>query len=110
MNNKFSTFNPTNSASQSSNMQYNNLHNIDTSNYNENIKNMEEKIDAYSTLSKGELLQEFLKQTALQKQSGNLNDDKINMYRKTIFPYLNDSQKETFETLMGAVQDVRKDW
>ena len=105
MNNKFSSFKPSSDMHES-----NKNHNESISKNNDsNIKNLEDKIDKYSTLSKQELMDEFLKQTLKQTQSGNLTTDKIDMYRNTLYPYLNDSQKQVFENLMGTVKNVRED-
>ena len=105
MNNKFSSFKPSNDMNES-----NKNHNENISKNNDsNIKNLEDKIDKYSTLSKQELMDEFLKETIKQQRSGNLTSEKIDMYRNTLFPYLNDSQKQVFENLMGTVNNVRKD-
>ena len=104
MNNKFSSFKPSNLKSETNQNASNNTNKIEDN----NIKNLEDKIDKYSTLSKQELMDEFLKQSIKQKQSGSLTNDKIDLYRNTLYPYLNDSQKQVFENLMGTVNNVSK--
>ena len=90
MANKFSDFNP------ASNNTY----------HNKSMDNdyLQGLINNYSKLSQDELMSEFMKLSAEKKRNGTLNNTEINRIKTTIFPYLNDGQKQMFENLMAGIK------
>ena len=59
----------------------------------------------YKDLPQDQLVAEFVKSAKAQRSSGNLNDDKINQIYNTLGPYLNNQQKEFFETLIHKIDE-----
>lgn len=101
MNNKFSSFNPTNNT----NTKKQDYRSDSLNGSKENIKDIEDKVNKYSKLTNQELMQEFLKQSSIGVSNGSINNDVISKYRNTLFPYLNDSQKQVFESLVGSINN-----
>ncbi len=59
----------------------------------------------YKDLPQDQLVSEFVKSAKQQRSSGNLNDEKINQIYNTLGPYLNNQQKEFFETLIHKIDE-----
>lgn len=112
MNNKFSSFSPTGKLDKTSNnCNHNNDIGTDSIKGNvssDDITKLQEKVSKYQSMGRDELMQEFLRLSMSKKQSGNLSKDTISTYRNTLYPYLNDSQKNMFENLMGVIDDECK--
>lgn len=77
-----------------------------TESYKEEIteQNIEEALNKYSTLSREELMQEFLKESSLLKQRGGLDDEHINKIEKVLKPHLNEEQQSMFDNLMTEIK------
>ena len=61
-------------------------------------------IDKYAGYSQEQLMQEFIKMSSLKKQQGTLNQSEISKLQTTLFPYLNEEQKQKFYKLMDDVR------
>ena len=71
---------------------------------NDKTVNIESMIEDYSKLGQEELLQEFLKESLVAKESGFFDDDKIGSMRSILEPFLNNEQKKYFENFMEMVK------
>lgn len=67
----------------------------------------EERIREYSKLSSNELMQEFLKLTMNQKSKGGLKDAELDGIKNTLYPYLNDEQKSSLNSIINMVKNVK---
>ena len=85
------------------------------SDYNWNKENNEQKlseqdleklIDKYSELDNDTLMKEFLKITLEKKKQGKLNDSEHSVLKNSILPYLNESQKQSLNSILEIVKNV----
>lgn len=85
------------------------------SDYNWNKENNEQKlseqdleklIDKYSELDNDTLMKEFLKITLEKKKQGKLSDSELNVLKNSILPYLNESQKQSLNSILEIVKNV----
>ena len=67
-----------------------------------NFKNLFEQ---YKGFSKEDLINEFLKVTKDQKESGQLTNEKISNIYNTLMPYLNSQQKDFLKKTLGLIYD-----
>ncbi len=65
---------------------------------------LNDAINKYSDYSEQELINEFLSETNKKKQSGELNDEKIEKMKETLLPYLNDKQKTKLNQIINMVK------
>ena len=80
------------------------INNYKSNTQSKSSEDIEKMYNQYSKYSESELMQEFLKMSKLKKQKGELSDSVIDTYRNTLFPYLSDEQKKTFEYLLNVVK------
>ena len=86
---------------------FNNLYGKDFQNdYNsQNFgQNAQDVFNKYSGYSQSELMQEFLNQTAIQKQKGTLSPEKLDEIKDVLLPYLNNNQRETLEQILNRIK------
>ena len=85
------------------------------SDYNWNKENNEQKlseqdleklIDKYSELDNDTLMKEFLKITLEKKKQGKLSDSEPSVLKNSILPYLNESQKQSLNSILEIVKNV----
>lgn len=85
------------------------------SDYNWNKENNEQKlseqdleklIDKYSELDNDTLMKEFLKITLEKKKQGKLSDNELSVLKNSILPYLNESQKQSLNSILEIVKNV----
>ena len=85
------------------------------SDYNWNKENNEQKlsereweklIDKYSELDNDTLMKEFLKITLEKKKQGKLSDSELSVLKNSILPYLNESQKQSLNSILEIVKNV----
>ena len=85
------------------------------SDYNWNKENNEQKlseqdleklIDKYSGLDNDTLMKEFLKITLEKKKQGKLSDSELSVLKNSILPYLNESQKQSLNSILEIVKNV----
>lgn len=85
------------------------------SDYNWNKENNEQKlserdleklIDKYSELDNDTLMKEFLKITLEKKKQGKLSDGELSVLKNSILPYLNESQKQSLNSILEIVKNV----
>ena len=85
------------------------------SDYNWNKENNEQKlseqdleklIDKYSELDNVTLMKEFLKITLEKKKQGKLSDSELSVLKNSILPYLNESQKQSLNSILEIVKNV----
>ena len=85
------------------------------SDYNWNKENNEQKlseqdleklIDKYSELDNDTLMKEFLKITLEKKKQGKLSDSELSILKNSILPYLNESQKQSLNSILEIVKNV----
>ena len=85
------------------------------SDYNWNKENNEQKlseqdleklIDKYSELDNDTLMKEFLKITLEKKKQGKLGDSELSVLKNSILPYLNESQKQSLNSILEIVKNV----
>ena len=85
------------------------------SDYNWNKENNEQKlseqdleklIDKYSELDNDTLMKEFLKITLEKKKQGQLSDSELSVLKNSILPYLNESQKQSLNSILEIVKNV----
>ncbi len=69
------------------------------------VDNIESKLKEYENLSKAELMEEFIKESKRQKQSGELTDDKLESIKQTLIPLLNDEQQKNLDYLLGIIKN-----
>ena len=62
-------------------------------------------MEKYKGLSKQELMQEFLKESKKQKQSGELDKNKIENIKKTLTPFLDNNQQQNLQNLMDLINN-----
>ena len=83
--------------------------------YNWNKENNEQKlseqdleklIDKYSELDNDTLMKEFLKITLEKKKQGKLSDSELSVLKNSILPYLNESQKQSLNSILEIVKNV----
>ncbi len=82
-------------------------HESDSQNKEKNEKKYEEMISEYSKLNSNELMQEFLKLTMNQKSKGGLKDTELEGIKNTLYPYLNDEQKSSLNSIINMVKNVK---
>lgn len=75
----------------------------------EQVENIEEKIREYENLSREDLLKEFLNVSKQQRESGELNDEKIKNIKSVLQPLLSDDQQQNLDYLLGMVKDDKQD-
>lgn len=75
----------------------------------EQVENIEEKIREYENLSREDLLKEFLNVSKQQRESGELNDEKIKNIKSVLQPLLSDEQQQNLDYLLGMVKDDKQD-
>ena len=87
------------------------------SDYNWNKENNEQKlseqdleklIDKYSELDNDTLMKEFLKITLEKKKQGKLSDSELSVLKNSILPYLNESQKQSLNSILEIVKNDEK--
>lgn len=83
-------------------MNFNEFNNQDE--FNNIEQNLDDVYSKYSSYSENELMQEFLKQTQIQKQNGALDMDKLEQVKQVLLPYLDESQKETLEQILNKIK------
>ena len=71
----------------------------------EQVDNIESKLKEYENLSQAELMQEFIKESKRQKDSGELTDDKIENIKQTLIPLLNNEQQKNLDYLLGIIKN-----
>ncbi|HBO49045.1 MAG TPA: hypothetical protein DD614_04370 [Clostridiales bacterium] len=85
------------------------------SDYNWNKENNEQKlseqdleklIDKYSELDNDTLMKEFLNITLEKKKQGKLSDSELSVLKNSILPYLNESQKQSLNSILEIVKNV----
>ena len=85
------------------------------SDYNWNKENNEQKlseqdleklIDKYSELDNDTLMKEFLKITLEKKKQGKLSYSELSVLKNSILPYLNESQKQSLNSILEIVKNV----
>ena len=85
------------------------------SDYNWNKENNEQKlseqdleklIDKYSELNNDTLMKEFLKINLEKKKQGKLSDSELSVLKNSILPYLNESQKQSLNSILEIVKNV----
>ena len=85
------------------------------SDYNWNKENNEQKlseqdleklIDKYIELDNDTLMKEFLKITLEKKKQGKLSDSELSVLKNSILPYLNESQKQSLNSILEIVKNV----
>jgi hypothetical protein len=59
----------------------------------------------YKDMPQEQLVEEFVKSAKAQRTSGALDDNKINQIYSTLCPYLNNQQKEFFDTLIHKIDE-----
>lgn len=69
------------------------------------VQNLEDLMEKYKGLSKQELMQEFLKESKKQKQSGELDKNKIENIKKTLTPFLDNNQQQNLQNLMDLINN-----
>ena len=69
------------------------------------VQNVEDLMEKYKGLSKQELMQEFLKESKKQKQSGELDKNKIENIKKTLTPFLDNNQQQNLQNLMDLINN-----
>ena len=83
--------------------------------YNWNKENNEQKlseqdleklIDKYSELDNDTLMKEFLKITLEKKKQGKPSDSELSVLKNSILPYLNESQKQSLNSILEIVKNV----
>lgn len=69
------------------------------------VQNLEDLMEKYKGLSKQELMQEFLNESKKQKQSGELDKNKIENIKKTLTPFLDNNQQQNLQNLMDLINN-----
>ena len=67
--------------------------------------NLEEVINHYGNKSNDELLKEFVALSKIKKANGTLSKESIDNLRKVLFPHLTHEQQQSFEILMGEIDE-----
>ena len=69
-------------------------------------QDLEKLIDKYSELDNDTLMKEFLKITLEKKKQGKLSDSELSVLKNSILPYLNESQKQSLNSILEIVKNV----
>lgn len=69
-------------------------------------QDLEKLIDKYSELDSDSLMKEFLKMTLERKRQGKLDDNELSVIKNSILPYLNESQKQSLNSILEIVKNV----
>lgn len=69
-------------------------------------QDLEKLIDKYSELDSDSLKKEFLKMTLERKRQGKLDDNELSVIKNSILPYLNESQKQSLNSILEIVKNV----
>ena len=68
---------------------------------------LEKLIDKYSKYDSNSLMSEFLKLTLEKKRRGELKKDELQSIKQTIYPYLDNEQKQNLDNLINMVDNVK---
>ena len=67
-------------------------------------KKMKKQMDRYEGKSEDELMQELLRVTREQKQKGGLDANSIANFKKSLWPMLNDQQRQKLLSILGKME------
>jgi len=83
--------------------------NSENSNKSEDVnkENLENLIDKYSKYNSNDLMGEFLRLTIEKKKRGELKKEELQTIKQTIYPYLNDEQKQNLNSIIDMVDNVK---
>ncbi len=112
MSGKFSDFSKTNFSQQKNSgakeSSFSNSGNSGNSGKNAssgaNEKYIDDMMRKYSNMDQNELMQEFLRQSAMEKRKGNLDANYFENIKSTLSPYLSREQLENFDKIVNMVK------
>ncbi len=98
-------FNQKNQKSKE-NLQKNANFQSKTQNFNDDAlkSDIEEKLAKYKNYNQSELTAELFKEVNKQKQSGNLNSEKLDEIKTTLLPMLDQNQQKRLESLIDMLK------
>jgi len=68
------------------------------------INNISQLLEGYQGMSSDQIMSEFLRVADQKRKDGTLNFEYLNNIQKTLFPYLNEEQKQMFNSLLNQIK------
>ena len=68
-------------------------------------KNYEDLINKYKDMNQNQLMQNLFSEASKLKQQGKLDSASLNNMKNTLYPFLNDQQKEMLNNLVNAINE-----